>query len=60
VEDQADDKDNNCGVSKTGEHIFEIGIDSNNNNMLTNLKCQDGICKFIISEMEVWEIIFLE
>ncbi len=59
VEDEPFNTINNC-VSKIGEHIFEIGNDSNNNNMLTNLKSQDRICQFSICEMEVWEIIFME
>jgi hypothetical protein len=37
-------------------------MDSEGKNMLTNLKCKNDAeierCKFTISELEVWEVIF--
>jgi hypothetical protein len=48
--------------SYANDVCYNIGKDSESRSMLTNLKCLNyglGIeCKFTISELEVWEIIF--
>ena len=49
-------------MSKINNPVYIIGMDSESKNMLTNLKCENigdkTFCKFTISELEVWEIIF--
>ena len=54
-------KDNAC-LSDANEDGYQIGMDSEKINKLTNLKCEKYFgfdqCKFTISELEVWEIIY--
>jgi hypothetical protein len=48
---------NKC-VSNANSNTYQIGIDSQGRNKLTNLKCNEfGMSFFSISEIEVWEII---
>ena len=48
--------------SLANQDVYRIGIDSQSRSMLTNLKCEKKYgfdeCRFTISELEVWEIIF--
>ena len=54
-------KDDAC-VSNANKEAYQIEMDSEKINKLTNLKCEKkhgfDECKFTISELEVWEIIY--
>ena len=46
-------------VSNANSNTYQIGMDSQGRNKLTNLKCdENGMSYFSISEIEVWEVIF--
>jgi hypothetical protein len=57
-------QDNTCW-SNANVGGYRIGMDSESRSMLTNLKCkkdEHGLMKseFTITELEVWEIIFIK
>ena len=57
--------DENVCHSISNFEVYGIEIDSEGNNMLTNKQCQKikngfGISKFTISEIEVWELTFVD
>jgi hypothetical protein len=46
-------------VSNANSNTYQIGMDSQGRNKLTNLKCnKKGMSEFSISEIEVWEIMY--
>ena len=54
-------KDNACR-SRTNDSAYSIPRNSDGINMLTNQKCilNEDLCKFTISEIEVWGVNFNE